>query len=539
MKRVVRAVFAVAIAVGCGSLWADGAAKWTLTLSSATAGKIEDGVDAFNVSLTAGSDALSVTELYTAKSATLDLAKPIEDEDGKVYRLTAVTRKYATANSVVTEVRLPETMTTLDSNAFANFTSLVKVDPFLPDSVVTINASAFSGCSKLSGCCRFSNPNLKALGNSAFSRCAKLQEIDFTGCGLESMGELCFRECTSLTNIVNAFPPTFKSFTTGRCFYSCSALKCSLKFTNPEFTSVPYDMFNGAKILSVDFGDCPIAEIGQNAFNNCTTLTNITPLLPGTVTTIGASAFYGCPLAGDLIATNPALKTIGSSAFQQTKISSVRFAEEGLETISQRAFRGITTLTNMVPFLPRTVKTIGDRSFYETTNLKIELDASSGGMVSTLAAAAFYSSGITGANFGNSEVTTIVSDSPFNNESGMKWIVFPKNISTIVGAVSIDALTNMTFVGKPPESIAANAFKCSSSYAMKRVICVPRAYKDEWESFFRAGGYNVQPLMAEERTSFRQLFPGAKVPRQKVKLASSYYQYLAYTGNLGFMLLVR
>ena len=263
----------------------------------------------------------------------LDLTGGFVEEGGTEWTLTQIAgsacgQGTAPIKAILTEVRLPETLEQINDNAFAGCPNLTKVTPFLPASVKVIQTKAFYK-SPVGGDLKLSNTNLTVVGLGCFNCeggvvCGNLRSVDFTGSGVTEIGGYAFMNATNLTDVI--LPGT-------------------------------------------------LAKIGIQAFNNCINLTNVTPLLPPTVTSIGASAFYMAPVDGDLVLSNPGLTTIESSTFGQTaniaktigRLQSVDFTGSGVTQIKSSAFRFQPRLERVV--LPDALTTLGNAAFKYCTNL--------------------------------------------------------------------------------------------------------------------------------------------------------------------------
>lgn len=106
---------------------------------------------------------------------------------------------------VKTEVRIPETVTTIGNGAFEDCIGLTEV--IIPNSVKTIGNNAFENCSGLT---EVTIPNsVTNIGTDSFRGCSKLEEVTIPE-GVMSIGEAAFFDCTALTTIVSkaVTPPT-------------------------------------------------------------------------------------------------------------------------------------------------------------------------------------------------------------------------------------------------------------------------------------------------------------------------------------------
>lgn len=137
---------------------------------------------------------------------------------------------------LVTELVIPDSVTSIGIAAFSNCRSIVSV--VIPNSVTTIGGSAFNWCNSITSI---------IIPDS-----------------VTSIGEFAFHNCTSLTSIVIPNSVTSIAFST---FSSCSSL------------------------TSVVVPDS-VTSIGGYAFHNCYNLIGI--VIPDSVTSIGDNAFEYC-----------------------------------------------------------------------------------------------------------------------------------------------------------------------------------------------------------------------------------------------------
>ena len=165
------------------------------------------------------------------------------------------------AESDITEITIPEGVTSIGGSAFYGCSNLTSVT--IPDSVTSIGGSAFSGCSSLTS--------------------ITIPE------GVTSIGKWAFADCSNLTSVT--IPDGVTSIA-GGAFCNCSSLT---SITIPDsVTSIGGSAFSGCSSLtSITIPDS-VTSIGDRAFYNCSSLTSIT--IPDSVTSIGKMAFYGCSL---------------------------------------------------------------------------------------------------------------------------------------------------------------------------------------------------------------------------------------------------
>ena len=161
--------------------------------------------------------------------------------------------------SSLTSVTIPDSVTSIVSNAFQYCSSLTSVT--IPDSVTSIGSNAFYGCRSLTSI--VIPQGIPRIENYTFYNCSSLTSVTIPD-SVTSIGSNAFNGCSSLTSIVipQGIPRIEDS-----AFDGCSSL------------------------TSVTIPDSVIS-IGSNAFYDCSSLTSI--IIPDSVTSIGNSAFYNC-----------------------------------------------------------------------------------------------------------------------------------------------------------------------------------------------------------------------------------------------------
>ncbi len=156
----------------------------------------------------------------------------------------------------ITSITLPDTITTIGKEAFANNTELTTLN--IPDSVTSIGVGAFYDCRSLTS---INIPN-----------------------GITTIKEGTFYGCSGLTEIT--LPDTV-TVIEPNAFVKCSSLK---SITLPSAVdTISYGCFEGCASLESFTITENITAICDNAFANCTSLKEIT--IPTTVTYLGQYVF--------------------------------------------------------------------------------------------------------------------------------------------------------------------------------------------------------------------------------------------------------
>ena len=345
--------------------------------------------------------------------------------------------------SALTTVSLPDTLTSIGSNAFANCSALSSIN--LPTGLQSIDSSAFYGCKSLT---TVNIPNtVTTLASSAFSGCDGLLSATVPG----SVG------------VINS-----------SLFYSCDNLK------------------------SVTIGN-GITSIGSSAFYDCNSLESV--VIPDSVTSIGSQAFWGTYSMKQLtmpISVNSVNATSDSSAsfrgcanlekvtltpgsgtgFNYTNSTSKNsyyqrtpwyqsngtltevVLSEGITHIGDYCFRTLNNVHQLT--LPSTLESIGQYAFDNWTSLESLTIPDS---VTDISNNAFsYATHLSHLDIGRS--LTTIGYGVFM-DCGVSSVEIPSNITTIgQSAFAYNQLTSLTIsdsVTKIESSAFAYSYKLTSA----------------------------------------------------------------------------
>lgn len=182
----------------------------------------------------------------------------------------------------ITNIAIPEGVTTLDFGALAYCTNLESIT--LPESLETIGVGAFGMCESLTSVDIPESVNI--IGDLAFMGCASLQSVDLPD-NLERMGTATFAGCTSLESVT--IPDSVEG---------------SLHSTFSGCTS----------LTEVSLGES-IVELNHSVFSGCTALESIT--IPANIEEIEEGVFYNCTSLNEVIfAEGSKLRFIWNSTFE-------------------------------------------------------------------------------------------------------------------------------------------------------------------------------------------------------------------------------
>ncbi len=257
----------------------------------------------------------------------LDMSLPVRDESGGEVGWSPDVLKGDNSNAVLgyitglTNIVLPSVCTSLGRYCFKGNTGLVRVR--LNDGLVSIGPEGFNGCTALATIENFFPDSLQTIGSYAFNDCKKLTG-DCVANGLVSIADRGFKNCFLLSGFDGSASP---------------------------LTTIGLYAFYGDKgIVSVALPDT-LTAIEGGAFNGCSALRTVTPLLPPNLETFGTddSPVWGrsAPLEGHVFSPH-SLERIGVRAFHSSSVETFTAAKKGLKTIGQFAFYNDTKLTNVV-----------------------------------------------------------------------------------------------------------------------------------------------------------------------------------------------
>ena len=286
---------------------------------------------------------------------------------------------------LVGELRIPNTVTSIQEYAFNNCTGLTG-DLVIPNSVTTIRESAFESCSgftslKLSDALSVIKPgafsectslsgdlvipnSVTEIGSSAFYNCKGFNGTLTLSSNLKTIWQSAFDKCSGFTGSLTL--PNSVTTIRESAFNGCSGFT-SLKLSD-ALSVIPSNAFKGCTSLSGDLViPNSVTDIGYMAFNSCTGFNGILTL-SSNLKTIGVNAISNCPgFTGSLTLPN-SVTTIGESAFDGCSGFTNLKLSDALSAIPQLAFRGCTNISGEL-VIPASVTEIGAAAFKSCTNI--------------------------------------------------------------------------------------------------------------------------------------------------------------------------
>lgn len=256
-------------------------------------------------------------------------------------------------------------VTTIGDGAFMDCTSLTTIT--LPYFIARIGNSAFENCTALATFTTMDGADsktaaLRTIGDRAFFGSTSLNNVDVnTTKGVNTIGVSAFENCGQLATINLSGVTRFAE----GVFRNAKALKSVTMSANASIY-VGQEAFRNCVTLS-DI-TARIAAVEDGAFRNCISLRAITFVSSG-IEYIGSNAFNGCVLIQKVLIPSSVV-AIGDSAFDGCRgITSLTFeSDETLQTIGYSAFGGCSLLTRVI--LPSSLVELNASAFYGCSDLE-------------------------------------------------------------------------------------------------------------------------------------------------------------------------
>ena len=271
------------------------------------------------------------------------------------------------------------------NDVLCSFVSAGVSEYVIPDGVKTIAESAFNDRPQLR---KITIPaSVTRIEDSAFYRCYNLSEVHCKAATPPSLtGTLHFEENASGRKIYvpAASVDAYKTATYWSEYADAIVAEGGSGSSNSETNKIYYTSSNGNVVTpnrTDTFGvnivsntyengqgvitfDGELVQVGENAFNNCSTLLSVT--IPNSVTSIGDYAFYGCKQLTTVVMPD-GVTMIGVYAFGNCDSIVNIDLPNSIKTIGESAFRGSERLVSVV--LPKSLEILEYYTFHACTSL--------------------------------------------------------------------------------------------------------------------------------------------------------------------------
>jgi hypothetical protein len=371
---------------------------------------------------------VTVTDCNTAATNTDVAAAFSEIATVSSLSITAIGNNAFQGCATLTFVDIPDTVTSIGSNAFAN-TGLKSVS--LPQVLTTVGSGVFSGTQISSISIPVSVSSFNVSG--AFSGMSNLTDVTFKA-GRESIPSNAIRDAAYVNSVTIEKPELIKSIG-NQAFDGCKALTA---FTIPE----------------------NVTSIGSYAFAN-TGLTSVT--LTQSLTTLGSGVFSGTQISS--ISIPATVSSFNVAAFSgMSSLTAVTF-KAGRESIPSNAIRDAAYVNSVTIEKPELIKSIGNQAFDGCKALTAFAIPEN---VTDIGSYAFANTGLTSVTL--PQVLTTLGGSVFSGTQ-ISSISIPATVSSfnVSGAFSgMNQLTTVTF--EAGRDSIPNYALCDAAYVTKALI---------------------------------------------------------------------
>lgn len=378
------------------------------------------------------------------------------------------------------EIKIPDSVETIGNGAFRHCQNLERIT--LPSALQTLSNGTFYGCAALS---EVTFPaSLKTIEKSAFGYCRNLSEVKLPA-SLTTIQSYVFNGCSALKTVfydgslaqwnhITANKDADNDADKDVLGYSCPSLVTgdytaqfiSVKddpFAYPPPKTVTITKYTGTEstvILPSTISSWPVTKIGEDAFQDNTTITSVT--IPASVTEIGSNAFAGCTnltsvnYAGDwsnltIQSGNPAVQDAANE-----QLFDFEFTPDNTAVIvTNYKYNGAAAdVTIPSRYQGKPVTTIGHAAFFNSAVTSVTIPDS----VTSISDEAFVNCPqLTNISIPNS--VTYIGFSAFSSCTSLKSITLPSSLSFISGALFLGC-SQLTTIHIPVSvtSIGNNAF---------------------------------------------------------------------------------
>lgn len=357
------------------------------------------------------------------------------------------------------EIKIPDSVETIGTNAFHNCQDLESIT--LPASLKTIESSAFSSCRNLS---KIELPtSLKTIQSYVFDGCSSLETVFYDG-SLARWSQIStdngFLGTSSPSLVMGDYTAQFIPVKDENDPYPPPKTVTITKYTGTESTV----------ILPSTINSWPVTKIGEDAFQDNTTITSVT--IPASVTEIGSNAFAGCT---NLTSVN----YIGDWSKLTIQSGNPAVEDAAKDAANEQLFD--------FEFTPDNTAVIVIRYRYKGTAADVTIPSCyKGKPVTAINNAAFPNSAVTSVTIPDS--VTSIPDAAFVNCSQLTNISIPNSV-TYIGFSAFDGCASLKSITLPSSlrTIGNSAFAgCPSSMT----VTYPGS-KTQWDDIAKGSNNDV------------------------------------------------
>lgn len=406
------------------------------------------------------------------------------------------------------EIKIPDSVETIGNGAFRHCQNLERIT--LPSALQTLSNGTFYGCAALS---EVTFPaSLKTIEKSAFGYCRNLSEVKLPA-SLTTIQSYVFNGCSALKTVfydgslaqwnhITANKDADNDADKDVLGYSCPSLVTgdytaqfiSVKddpFAYPPPKTVTITKYTGTEstvILPSKISSWPVTKIGEDAFQDNTTITSVT--IPASVTEIGSNAFAGCTnltsvnYAGDwsnltIQSGNPAVQDAANAPLFDFEFT----PDNTAVIVTNYKYNGAAAdVTIPSRYKGKPVTTIGHAAFFNSAVTSVTIPDS----VTSISDEAFINCPkLTNISIPNS--VTYIGFSAFSSCTSLKSITLPSSLSFISGSL-FSGCSQLTTIHIPVSvtSIGNNAFADCPSLM---TVTYPGS-KKQWDGDIKKGSNN-------------------------------------------------
>ena len=270
----------------------------------------------------------------------------------------------ALKNSEVTELRLPDSVKTLQDNALYEASKLTTFE--IPAGVESIGVNAIAGCAKLRNITYKEGSSLRKLGNGALSDNTVLETIALPNT-LEDLGTYAMFYNYALREVTFQEGSKWTTLPDGTFMRDVSLKKVNLPASVSTIGTQAF--WNCGALESINISG--ISEIGAQAFYNCASLSSVK--LSDELTKLESGTFESCT-GLKTVTLGKGLKVIGdmrqtgeeelTGAFEGCTALGSIVLHDSVEEIGKNTFKGCSALKN-IEMKPEAIKAIGANAFYD------------------------------------------------------------------------------------------------------------------------------------------------------------------------------